>query len=291
MLSPTLWVALKGTYRSLASAIEDRCDLDFSYEGSTCAMMNPGSDGAFAHGDFFYCTGLDDFNNCSNGEPLFGTAAIPDAKRIYRGVEFLVRKSFSRNFWLQASYVYSSLRGDYDGEVSEGAGQTDPGINADYDYAQFLHNSYGRLYLDRPSQFRLDGYYVTPFGLSAGLQFWARSGAPLNQSGYFNGFYTNWIQLAQKGYAGRLPTEWEANLTLEYPIRFGPVTATLQGYVFNLFNNQIRAGQDTTWTDQQPAGYPDTMYDANQPSLNGNYGLITERSGPRLFRFALRVSF
>jgi hypothetical protein len=294
-LGGSLVLGIKATYRTLSNSIEDRCDLDYTApenHSNTCALMNPGSDGPFARGDVHYCTGLDDFDNCVNGVSLFPAPPIPEAKRIYRGIELLARKSFSQNLWLQASYVYSSLRGNYDGEISEGfGGQTDPGINADFDYSQFSHNGYGRLFLDRPHQLRLDGYYVAPFGLSVGLQTWLRSGAPLNKYGYFNGFYLAAIQLVPKGYAGRLPMEWEANLTLGYPIRIGPVIATLQGYVFNLFNNQIRTGQDTTWSDQPPAGYPDTLYDPNQPSTNKNYGKITGRTDPRLFRLALRISF
>ena len=46
--------------------------------------------------------------------------------------------------------------------------QTDPGINTDFDYPALIHNSYGRLFLDRPNRFRFDGYYVTPFRLSVG---------------------------------------------------------------------------------------------------------------------------
>src|SRR4030095_9571068 len=122
--------------------------------------------------------------------------------------------------WVQASFVYSSLRGNYDGAVSEDTGQTDPGINADFDYWAFFPNSYGRLFLDRPYRLRLDGFYQTPFRLSVGLQAWLLSGAPLNRNGYFNGIYGSFIQLVPKGYAERLPMEWDASLTLEYPMQF-----------------------------------------------------------------------
>ena len=88
-----------------------------------------------------------------------------------------------------------------------------------------------------------------------------------------------------------MPTQWDSSLTLEYPIRIGPVTATLQGYVFNVFNNQIPTNQDTVWSAQQPEGYPDTIFDANQKQTNPNYGKATSRQSPRLFRAALRVSF
>ena len=294
----TLSVGVKATYRTLSQSIEDRCDLDYNSpesNGSNCALTNPGSDGRFARGDFHYCTRLDDFDNCVQDPPisLYGAAALPEAKRIYRGIELLVRKTVSQRLWLQASYVYSSLRGNYDGEVDEGYhGQTDPGISADFDFPQLIHNGYGRLYLDRPHQLRLDGYYQTPLGLSVGLQAWLRSGAPLNELGYFNGVYGSAIQLVPKGYAGRLPMEWESSLTLEYPIHMGPVIVTLQGYVYNLFNNQIHLSQDTVFTGQAQEGYPDTIYDSNNASNpNPTYGQITGRSDPRLFRAALRVSF
>ncbi len=81
-----------------------------------------------------------------------------------------------------------------------------------------------------------------------------------------------------------MPTLWEANLTLEYPLRVGPATVTLQGYVFNLFNNQIATDQDQVWSTTPPYG-PDP------PQRNPNYGLVTQRQPPRLFRAALRVSF
>ncbi|HEY3204327.1 MAG TPA: hypothetical protein VGL03_11770, partial [Thermoanaerobaculia bacterium] len=181
---------------------------------------------------------------------------------------------------------------NYDGEISEGYfGQTDPGINADFDYSAFSHNSYGRLFLDRPHRFRLDGYYTTPFKLSVGLQAFVRSGAPLNKLGYFNFFYGSFIQLVPKGYAGRLPAEWEANLSLAYPIAVGPVTVTLQAYLFNLFNNQIATSRETAWTINPPDGYPATLYDPNQAQDNPEYGKVTTRGEPRFFRAAIRVSF
>jgi hypothetical protein len=216
---------------------------------------------------------------------------MPEISRIYRGIELLARQTFSTDLWLQASFVLSSLRGNYDGGVRE-TGQTDPGINADFDYAALAHNSYGRLYLDRPYSFRLDGFYVTPFRLSVGLQTWLRSGAPLSVNGYFNWNYGE-IRLLPRGYAGRLPTEWDANLTLEYPIAVGPTTVTLQAYVYNLFNNQIALGQDEMWSnpEQQPADYPASLYDPNQPQSNPYYGLTTARQDPRVFRFAAKVSF
>ena len=49
------------------------------------------------------------------------------------------------------------------GAIREADGQTDPGINADYDYGVFLRNGYGYLDLDRRHQFRVDAAYTKPF--------------------------------------------------------------------------------------------------------------------------------
>lgn len=63
------------------------------------------------------------------------------------------------------------------------------------------------------------------------------------------------------------------------------------GVVYKLFNNQFRTGQDTAWSGQQQDASPDTIYDPNQASSNENYGRITSRQDPRLFRAAIRVAF
>ncbi len=290
LLDPTFSIALKGTYRTLGRAIEDRCDLDYNRPETgfnSCGIMNPGSNGTIARGALPGCNGLEgEFLECTDTIP-----PAPEARRLYRGIEILARKSVSEKLWIQASYLYSSLRGNYDGEVSSiEAGQTDPGINADFDYAVYFHNSYGRLYQDRPHNVRLDGYYAMPWKLWVGVQAYYQSGAPLSRIGYFaNGFSD--IQLVPKGTDGRLPATWEANLTIGYPLALGPVTVTAQLYVFNLFNNQIRTSQDMVWSTFAPPDYPVSLFDPNQEQNNPEYRKITGRQEPRLIRGAIRISF
>jgi hypothetical protein len=290
LLDPTLSLGLKGTYRKLGRAIEDRCDLDYTSainNFNSCAIMNPGSSGTYASGNFPGCNGLDGpAAQCFSSVP-----AIPAAKRVYKGIEVVGRKSFSQSLWMQASYVFSSLRGNYDGEVREGRGQTDPGINADYDYFLFLHNNDGKLFLDRPHNLRLDMSYTTPFKLFVGFQAFVRSGAPLNKQGYFNSGYGAEIMLVERGSAKRLPTQYDANLTLGFPIQLGPVSITPQLYVFNLIGRQQNVLEDVRWSTSQPAGYPNTIFDPNQQQTNPNYGKITTRSDPRLLRGAVKISF
>jgi hypothetical protein len=292
-LGSDLTVGLKGTYRRLGSAIETRCDLDRTSpetDHSRCAIVTPGSDGKFASGDVPTCNGLVDNPAWYSCEPT--GPATPPAKRIYRGIELLARQTVGDRLWLQASYVYSSLRGNYDGGVNEGInGRSLPGQNQDFDYPALWHNGYGTLFLDRPHHFRLDGYWVTPWRLSVGLQAFVESGAPLNKLGYFNVTYGSMVFLEPRGTSGRLPALWEGNLILSYPIVFGPVTVNLQAYLFNMFNNQIAISRDDVWSTSPAEGFPATIYDPNQEQNNQNYGKVTGRSSPRFFRAAVRMSF
>ncbi len=144
---------------------------------------------------------------------------------------------------------------------------------------------------DRPNRFRFDGYWVTPWRLSMGLQAFVETGAPLNRLGFFNRTYGSMIFLVPRGSEGRLPTLWDASLTFGYPIAIGPVTVTLQGYLFNVFNNQIAISRDDVWSANPPDGFPATIYDPNQERNNDEYGKITGRSEPRSFRAAVKISF
>ncbi len=183
------------------------------------------------------------------------------------------------------------MRGNYDGEVSQiEMGQTSPGINADFDYPAYIHNSYGRLYQDRPHNLRLDGYYSTPWKLWVGIRAYFQSGAPISRIGYFSQGFSD-VQLVQKGTDGRLPSTWEASLTLGYPLTIGPLTVTAQLDVFNLFNNQIRTSRDDVWSTYPPADYPKSLFDPNQEQNNPEYGKATSRQQPRSVRGTIRVSF
>jgi hypothetical protein len=61
LLGPNLTVGLKGTYRRLGVALEDRCDFDYvdTSEFRGCAFINPGSGETFAAGNYPACNGLD----------------------------------------------------------------------------------------------------------------------------------------------------------------------------------------------------------------------------------------
>ncbi|HSE62520.1 MAG TPA: TonB-dependent receptor [Thermoanaerobaculia bacterium] len=291
-LTPTFVVGLKGNYQKLGRVLEDRCDLDYLHpenRGQFCAIINPGSSERYARGDF-PCQNrsnerpdaaeLDTLCNENGGPP------IARASRIYRGIELTARQSFQERLWVQASYIFSSLRGNYDGAARLVSGQADPGVNADFDFFAFdQHNSHGKLYLDRPHSFQLGATYVTPFGLTAGLSTYVRSGPPRSKAEYYGGGYNQEIFGARRGTAGRAETQYEANVSLGYEFKAGPLTITPRVSVFNLLNRQ---GE----TRVQDAFNPDGAFDASGNAVpHPDYGKILERQAPRLFRVAMRVSF
>jgi hypothetical protein len=282
LLDPTFTVGLKASYRRLGNGLEDRCDFLDADGNSYCAIINPGSGETYARGAA---------PNCEEQAPDFcpGDPVSPPARRLYRGIELLARKSFGKSAWLQASYVYSSLHGNYDGAINEQNAGPVPGRNTDFDASALWYNAYGRLFLDRPHRFRFDGYWITPLRLSVGLQAYVASGAPLDKLGYFDPYQTPLIYLVPRGSAGRMPTQWEANLTLGYPITLGPAIVTLQAYVYNLFNNQIPLTRNNDWTISANDSY--SSFDPNRPSNNEDFGQFTSRQAPRVFRAAVRVSF
>ncbi|HEY1252813.1 MAG TPA: TonB-dependent receptor, partial [Thermoanaerobaculia bacterium] len=304
-IDPTFAVGVKGTYRHLGRTIEDRCDLDSAYpeaNANTCVIFNPGSDSPFATGDFHGCSGFDSepFDNsgspgstCNSqaltpiSQPLppggVYNSAVPAAKRNYWSAEVVAKKQVGRSFWTQVSYIWSQLRGNYDGAARQAnIGQTDPGINADFDYAAFLINADGKLYLDRPHSFRLDAAYTAPFGLTLGLTGFVRSGAPKDKVGYFNSQYGTELLLLPRGSFGRLPADYEISASAGYTIKIAPVDITLFLQAFNLINRQTVIQVDNEFTQDIP-GSPDEFY--------GSFDKANARRAPRKLTFGARVSF
>ena len=319
-IDPTLSVGLKGTYRALGRTIEDRCDLNSNIgpdcpdcAPSSCALFNPGGTGPAATGQYPTCNGsgspVDPNAGACTTEPGTGVAIGP-SRRYFRGIELTARKQFSNQLWAQLSFLYSSLLGNYSGAISEATGQTDPGINADYDYYQFSFNAYGNLELDRPVQARLDAVYNAPFGLSAGLQFYVRSGLPTSRLGWFNDGYGAVLYLDTRGSDGRTPTDYEMNVSAGYNLNVGPVTITPMLYLFNVLNQQTVTRVDQSFnpngsfvTDPSSPFYGQAGVEPGTQNCPANAAapctdnpdylkaLPQGRTRPRLLRAALKITF
>ncbi len=321
-------IGVKGIYKALGGVVEDRCDVAINPDiaqyftpgsSATCALINPGQGNSlgtikdptdkncYPNGD------ADADGNLVAGLPCAST----QARRYFRGIEFTVNHRFSDRFYLLASYLYSKLEGNYSGNLSQTreGGQTDPNINADFDYPGLVINAYGNLRNDRTHQAKLSGYYAFPFGLTAGMNASYTSGRPYSIRGCTpdqiacGGGYSQEGYLVPRGSAGTLPAVYEADLHLEYGIRVGQVSITPIVDVFNILNRQGVISReelfnnDGTIDSNAPAHQVGTASNpnctaavaaqgfTNACATNPNFGKDIAWQTPRVFRVGARVSF
>jgi hypothetical protein len=218
----------------------------------------------------------------------------PRPIRIYRGVQLDVTKRFSNNWQAMASYIYSKLEGNYDGEYSPFTQTTinDPNISAAYDYFDFFTNgsdlskitNRGPLSNDRRHQFKVSGVYITPWKLSLGLAAYYRTGTPLTRYGYSDAYSRYEFFLTQRGAEGRTPDNYEADLHLGFPLAIGPVTVNILVDVFNILNAQRPVLLDERWGFQESDN-------ASPTPVNSNYRKPVFRTPPTSARLGARVSF
>jgi outer membrane receptor protein involved in Fe transport len=259
-----LAIGARGIYRAQGSVIED---------------------GSFDDGDHYFLFNPGESLTDRLAEGVIGTR-FGRARRYYRALEFTATKRFTNNYQFIASYVFSSLIGNYEGLFRNDNGQSDPNITSLFDLVSLLANSYGRLPNDRPHQFKLDGSYRTPFKLLIGASFRAQSGIPFNaliphpvyldNEGFLvqrgTAIVPNLEPLIPNGSAGvesaigsnRSPFTYNLDLNAYYPIQFGE-NRQLRFQVdwFNVFNSQRAVTLNQTFTTTSgvtgaaAAGLPD----------------------------------
>lgn len=253
---PTWSIGLRGIYRSLRRVLEDT-----------------------------YLPDVDNYAFINPGESVLAPD-LPFAKRYFRGIELTAQKRLSDNWMLYASYLYSSLRGNFDGSFRAIGGffAKNPNITDDFDYPEFQVNASGRLTLDRPHQLKLQTAYVFPFGVTASLSGFYQSGTPLSRIGWWNGYAGPEIFITPRGSEGRSPDTYEIDMHFDYGLRLGPVTVHVLADVFNLINRQEVLLVDQVWAfDQADNELPEPT--------NAHYGLGNTFQQPRTLRLGMRVSF
>ena len=273
-IAPNIAVGIKGIYRDYGNVIEDFLCQD---DGTYC-IGNPGK------GIMRQVFGLDYTTLYDAPRPV----------RIYRGVQLDVTKRFSNNWQAIASYIYSKLEGNYDGEYSPFTQTTinDPNISAAYDYFDFFTDgrnlskitNRGPLSNDRRHQFKVSGVYITPWKLSIGLAAYYRTGTPLTRYGFSDAYGRYEFFLTERGAEGRTPDNYEADLHFGYPFGIGPVTVNLLVDVFNILNAQRAVLLDERWGFREAAN-------ASPTPVNPNYGKPVFRTPPTSARLGVRVSF
>lgn len=290
---------VRGLYSNLLRAVEDRCDLRgndaaYLFTGNGCVLMNPGL-GDYGRGLFPQVPFPDGSMQsilCTNGfnqeEGRASGPCVPVAKarRKYQAIVFDVEQRFSSDSYLLASYVWSRLRGNYDGEFNE-LGQNSPNTNVDYDFPGLLQNAYGKLANDRPHQVKVTGFHRIWPGVAIGWNAYYRSGTPKDRLGSFalvNGAPVP-LYLDPRGSDGRTPADWDTDLHVDYtlPLHSG-IHVSLIADAFRLFNRQTILRTNPFWNF-------DGFQSDNVVQTNPAYGTAIARAEPRLVRVGLRATF
>jgi hypothetical protein len=265
-------VGVRGIYRSYGRVIEDfLCDK----EGTYC-IGNPG-EGIM--------------------KQVFSLAGdqytAPKAKRVYKALQLDANKRFSNNWQAMASYIYSKLDGNYDGEYAPFTNVgADPNISAAYDYYDFFTDgehlgritNTGPLSNDRRHQFKASGVYYTPFKLSVGVAAYWRSGTPRTRYGFSDVYGRYEFFLTKRGAEGRMPTNYDADVHFGYPIDVGRAKLNVLLDIFNVLNTQRAILLDQRW------GFFESQ-NASPTPVNPNYGKPVLRTGATSARLGLRLSF
>jgi outer membrane receptor protein involved in Fe transport len=266
-----LTVGVTGRYRAQGSVIEDGSFDD----GAHYFLFNPGES-------------LTERLACA--DPAIG--CFGRARRYYRALEFTATKRFTNNFQFIASYVFSSLIGNYEGLFRNDNGQSDPNITSLFDLPSLLGNTYGRLPNDRPHQFKFNGSYRTPWKLMVSGNFYARSGIPFDELIPHPVYGDNEGFNVPRGSginpitgSSRTPTNFQLDLGAYYPISFGE-RRELRFMVdwFNVTNAQRALREDTTFTIN-------SGITGIAPVANPTFGTGTIFQFPSTIRLGAKFSF
>lgn len=288
-----LALGVRGVYRHERNVVEDGSFDD----GDTYFIFNPGRNEP----------GTTERGACQ-GDPATGRAprCFGRAQRFYRAVEFTATKRFTNNYQFIASYVFSSLTGNYEGLFRNDNGQSDPNITSLFDLQSLLDNTYGRLPNDRPHQFKFNGSYRTPVKLLISGNFYIQSGSPFNQLiphpvyGNNEGFAVQRgtaivpsVTATQAGFpnvvdsigSNRTPTTMNLDLGVYYPIKLGEKRELrLSGDWFNVFNSQRAVTLDQTFSIN--SGVTGVA-----PVRNPFWGSALLVQAPSSFRFGAKFTF
>ncbi len=284
-----LSLGFRGIYRAQGNVIEDGSFDD----GATYFLFNPGE--SLTDRIARQAPAFDAEGNQLFGEGIGGVGnGFGRARRYYRALEFTATKRFTDNYQFIASYVYSSLIGNYEGLFRNDNGQADPNITSLFDLPSLLGNTFGRLPNDRPHQFKFNGSYRTPFKLLVSGNFYAQSGIPFNSLVPHPVYGDNEGFGVQRGTAvnpltgkTRTPTTFQLDLGANYPISLGENRELrFQFDWFNVTNTQRAVREDETVRIN--SGIPGA---ASIQFFNPFYGTGQVFQFPSALRFGVKFSF
>lgn len=199
-----------------------------------------------------------------------GLPASPLAKRLYNAFELRLDKRYAHNYYINASYTFSRLTGNYSGLASSdepdalGVGRSSPNVNRFFDLPFLGFNANGqpdngRLATDRPHVFKAFAAYTFDWKNMFGHNFdnsghnstelsastYAMSGTPLSTRVQIYGAFTF---LTTRGDLGRTPVYTQTDANLSHTYKFGNDGRFAMKFDINVLNLFNENNVTSTWT-------------------------------------------
>jgi hypothetical protein len=302
-------MAVQGTYRELATTIEDVA-IDFGLNkylerefGSSCTecsgfhyyvLTNPGTDLTIT---------TDPDANTDGPLPLAeytipaSDLNYPESIRKYAAIDVNVTKAWDGKWFLDATYTWSHSWGNNEGYIRSDNGQDDAGLTTLFDQPGLLDGAYGDLPNDRRHSLKVFGSYAFTEDLNVGMNLRWSTGRPKNAFGYhptdaFAREYQSESFFAQgvpspRGSRGTTSSVLSIDLTASYDIAINEdYDLTLRADVFNLLNTDTITEVNEIYDDEAA----DTALGVI-PDINPNYGQPTAWQTPRSVRFSASLRF
>jgi Carboxypeptidase regulatory-like domain len=227
-------VGVDYVHNQLGRVVEDLSTDD----GNTYFISNPGEPGKLGY----------------QGTTGSGVTVVePKPRRVYDGVTLSLKKEFSENYFLSASYTYSQFRGNFPGLFRPESNQLDPNNNSEYDLLSLLPNRDGPLPGDIPNAFKLDAGYLYEINSRTSVQVGgnlrANEGQPLNYLGAHPLYGPSEAFILPRGSGGRLPWNYQIDMRAALGYRFSKdYTAQFSVDLFNVTNAQAPTVVDQNYT-------------------------------------------
>jgi hypothetical protein len=232
--------------------------------------------------------------------------------RDYDALQLTATQRPTKKSLLIASYTYSVQRANYAGLFSTETGQLDPNITSLYDLPDLMANRYGNSGLDRPHNFKIDGFYqfdLKQYGvLTTGVSFRAQSGIAHNALAAHPIYGSDESYVLPRGAVPRSPVTTNTDVHLSYGYRINK-NMLAEGFIrfFNLFNQQDELSVDETYTlDNALPIVGGTVSDlphlktidaasgleVNETAApNKNFDKLESRQSPRNVQLGFRLTF
>ena len=287
VLSDEYTLGIKGTYRTVATALDDYCG---SYRSADCVLVNPGSDMSWykdANGD-----GISDANSLQSYSA--NTLQLPKAENEYIAIDTQISYRDDKLNYTFA-YTWSKSDGNFEGAIKSDNGQADAGATQDFDFSALMDGANGYQPNDRRHVFKFFGSYQIIEDLSLGWNALLSSGRPLSLFG--QGYPedgplemgkwgdTFWIknpdgidELNPRGNNGRTPWTFGLDLSASYNFNISDVEIRASLNIFNVLDSQ----EPTALNEH----YESTPGEAN-PFYDAAYSYQT----PRYVRLGLEARF